>query len=411
MRTFIKLLKNRIFEISTILCFILPPVGILLLFVLSFFTIIKTWKDKQFHFSIVSFFFVCLLVSTIGAVIQMRNPLLFIDSLMILGYLGIYLRIVSTSSIDSFRNFTWIMIFGGLYNCVIGWAAHLLKGYPILELLMGTKLIAESTPKNYSRLIGSAYNPNFTMHLLLIALTFLLAEILTNIRKKQWVAVSWQFPILLILSNGVLATGSRAGFLIMLCIYFIFFLRLNKVAFLLSAAFTFLQSKSLLQLMPRNDTIDGSFQIREDIWLNSIELWNQHFLFGTTPHGFRIAYDSLFNQGVPHAHNIFIGFFVEYGVIGGLAFLIFLCATLYNMINLMIYNDKNKRFVEYFLLSLPVIFLTGMLDEPTFSPQIAILSIMLLSYWDQYMEKHVKVYPIQDIAYQILYKKKHYSKY
>ena len=77
----------------------------------------------------------------------------------------------------------------------------------------------------------------------------------------------------------------------------------------------------------------------------------------------------------------------------------------------MIYNDKNKRFVEYFLLSLPVIFLTGMLDEPTFSPQIAILSIMLLSYWDQYMEKHVRVYPIQEMIYQILYKKKHYSKY
>ena len=91
---------------------------------------------------------------------------------------------------------------------------------PILELLMGTKLIADSTPKNYSRLIGSAYNPNFTMHLLLIALAFLFAEILTNIRKKQWIAVSWQIPILLVLSNGVLATGSRAGFLIMICIYF-----------------------------------------------------------------------------------------------------------------------------------------------------------------------------------------------
>ena len=125
MRTFIKSLKNRTFEISTILCFILPPVGIFLLFVLSFFTIIKTWKNKQFHFSIVSFFFVCLFISTIGAVIQMRNPLLFIDSLMILGYLGIYLRIVSKSSIDSFRHFTWIMIFGGLYNCVIGWTVSL----------------------------------------------------------------------------------------------------------------------------------------------------------------------------------------------------------------------------------------------------------------------------------------------
>ena len=90
--------------------------------------------------------------------------------------------------------------------------------------------------------------------------------------------------------------------------------------------------------MPRNDTIDGSFQIREDIWRNSIEMWNQHFLFGTTPHGFTIAYDNLFNQGVPHAHNIFIGFFAEFGVIGGLAFLILLGTTLYNIINFILYQ-------------------------------------------------------------------------
>ena len=63
---------------------------------------------------------------------------------------------------------------------------------------------------------------------------------------------------------------------------------------------------------------------------------------------------------------------------------------------------KMIHYVEYFLLSLPIIVLTGMLDEPTFSPQIALLSIMLLSYWDQYVKKYVKVYPIQDMVYHIL---------
>ena len=72
---------------------------------------------------------------------------------------------------------------------------------------------------------------------------------------------------------------------------------------------------------------------------------------------------------------------------------------------------KMIRLIEYFLLSLPIMVLTGVLDEPTFSPQIGLLSIMLLSYWDQYYKKHVKTYPIQEMAYYILFKKKDYSKY
>ena len=411
MHSFVNMLKNRIFEIGTILCFLVPPVGMFILLIVSFFTIFKTWKTKQFNYSLVSFFFTCLFISTIGAVIQMKNLFLLIDSIMILVYWGIYLKIASTSSMNAFRNFKWIMIFGGIYNCIIGWVYQGIQMHPILEFLMGTMLFADTIPQNYTRLIGSSYNPNFTMYLLLIAVALIFAEILTNIRKRHWKHVSWKIPILLVLSNGVLATGSRAGFIIMICIYLLFFLRLNKIFFFVSAAITILQSNLLLQLMPRNDLIDDSFKVREAIWMNSIELWSEHFLFGTTPHGFRAAYGNLFPNAVPHAHNMFIGFFAEYGIIGGIAFLMVVGVTLLNIVNLFIINDKNDSLIEYFLLSLPIMVLTGVLDEPTFSPQIGLLSIMLLSYWDQYYKKHVKTYPIQEMAYYILFKKKDYSKY
>lgn len=411
MRTFVNLVKNKSFELSTILCFLLPPIGIFLLFTLSFFAIFRLWKVKQFNFSIVSFFFMCLFISTVGATIQMKNLFLLMDSMMILGYWGIYLRIATNSSLDRFRDFKWIMIFGGLYNCVIGWAYQWLHMPPILELLMGTKLFADATYKNYGRLIGSAYNPNFTMHLLLIATALLFAEILKNIRNRQWRSVSWQVPLLLVLSNGVWATGSRAGFFAMICIYFLFFLRLNKVIFLLSTVLTFLLSNPLSQFIPRSDSIDGSFEVRIDIWRKSIELWREHFLFGTTPHGFKNEFSNLFNQEVPHAHDIFIGFFAEFGFIGGIAFIILLCVTIYNLVNLFLYKNKNDQYLEYFLFSLPIIVLTGVLDEPTFSPQIAMLTIILVSYWDQYLKKYVKYYSIKDMVYHIRFKKKNYSKY
>ena len=72
------------------------------------------------------------------------------------------------------------------------------------------------------------------------------------------------------------------------------------------------------------------------------------FLFGTTPHGFRAAYGNLFPNAVPHPHNMFIGFFAEYGIIGGIAFLMVLVVTLLNIINLFIINDKNDSFNRIF---------------------------------------------------------------
>lgn len=408
MRNIFAFLKNKAFEISTILCFILPPVGVLLLLIFSINAIIKAWKSKQiFPLSLISFFFMCLFISTIGSVIiQMNRPFLLVDSLMILLYWGIYLRIVSNSSVDSFHHFKWIMIFGGIYNIIIGWISKLVAMPLLLQLLLGTKLVAERIPKNYTRLIGSSYNPNFTMHLLVIALALLFAELLNSIRKKKWFSVIWQIVILLVLSNGVLATGSRAGFMLMIGLYFIFFFQLNKVLFLITAVVTFFQSKHLLQLMPRNDIIDSSFQVREDIWSNGIEIWKQHLLFGTTPHGFRFVYLDLFKQGVPHSHNIFIGFFAEYGLVGGIAFLILLAATIYNLIYLYFNTNKSKTYFEYFLFSIPLIVLTGILDEPTFSPQTGVLSIMLLAYWDRYLKTHVKYNPIQELTNYLFFKKK-----
>lgn len=405
------MVKTKIFQIGTILCFVLPPVGMLILLILSFITIFQTWKKKRFNYSLLSFFFMCLFISTIGAVVQMKNLILLIDTIMILVYWGIYLRISSTNSNETFSFFKWTMIFGGLYNCIIGWVYQGMTMHPILEFLTGTKLFADMIPQNYTRLIGSSYNPNFTMYLLLIAVALLFAEILSTLRKRHWKHVSWQIPLLLVLSNGVVSTGSRAGFIIMICIYLLFFLRLNAIFFFVGAAVTILLSNRLLQLMPRNDSIDDSFNVREGIWKNAIELWNEHFLFGTTPHGFKSAYAKLFPDAVPHSHNLFIGFFAEFGIIGGVAFLIVLGVTLLNLVQLLIFNNKKDSLLEYFLLSLPIMVLTGILDEPTFSPQIGLLSIMLLSHWDQYYKKQFKTYPIQEMAFYILFKKKNYSKY
>lgn len=384
----IKFFKTKIFEISVGLCFLLPPVGILFLFVLSFSTIYHTLKArKRLNFSLPFILFLCLFIATVGAVFQMKNLTLLVGSMMVLGYWGLYQRVISNGSEENFRRYRWIVILGGVYNCLIGFAGKSLITHPVIGFLTGTLLFGGTPSVDYSRLIGSAYNPNFTMYLLLLSMAFVFAEMLIYFRKKQYPVLALLIPILLILSVGVIATGSRAGYFTMVCIYILFFMRINKVIFITTSVILLGSIKPLFDLMPRTASLDQSYQVREQIWINSLELWGHHPLFGTTPLGFRQAYIDLFAQDVPHAHDIFIGFFAEYGILGGIPFLIFVCTTVYKCVNLFFYRENNNGLLDYFLLSLPIIIFTGVLDEPIFSPQIALLTIVLLGYWEVYSNR------------------------
>lgn len=382
MRLIFEQIKKYKLQIGMILCFVLPPVGILTLFLLSFITLYKRWRDRRkLSFSFASLFFLCLFIATVGAVIQLRDISLFVGSLMVLGYWGLYLSVMDNGSLNNFRDFKWIVIWGGIYNCFIGWVLKSTSINPILGVLTGRELLGD---KDHSRLFGSSYNANFTMYLLLLAIAFILAEIHNSIRMKKFSLLSWKIPLLLILSYGVLDTGSRAGYTTMIILYFLFFWRVNKIIFFSITGLVLFQIKWLYELMPRKDLVNLSAQVRESIWTNALELWKQNFLFGTTPLGFRGQYLKVFNSDMIHAHNIFIGFFAEFGLLGGLAFLILLSTMIYKSVTLFFCKQKKTGILDFFLFSLPIVILTGILDEPTFSPQIALFTIILLSYWDKY---------------------------
>lgn len=405
--SFIDFCKKNSVICSLILCFVLPPVGIFLLFIDSFVSMYKKWeKQKNNLFSITSVFFLCLLVATIGASIELKNAIYFTTSLLIMGYLGLYLKISSNDSNVSFKEFRWVMIFGGIYSCLIGWISQKIVISPVVGLLTGTLLFGEPTPTNYGRLIGSAYNPNFNIFLLLLALAFLLAEVLSVLRKKSYLTVFWQLAAVMILTMGIFDTGSRSGFAAMLCLFMIFFIRLNKFSFIFVFILSIFQYKRLFKLMPRSEWVNNSMNTRIQVWENSLKLWEQHPIFGTTPFGFKQEFANLLQRtystvpsslvNIPHAHDMYLGVFVEYGLVGGVAFLIFLGVNIWKSIPFF-FKEKNQ-FMEHFLLALPVIILTGILDEPIFSPQIAILAIFLLSYWDHYTEKIFIFKPILSVV-------------
>ncbi|PLT32767.1 O-antigen ligase [Bacillus sp. V5-8f] len=387
-RTLLSLIEKKQLELSLLLCFLLPPVGVSLLFFLGWITIRKRWKEsKSSIFSVNSYFFVCFFLSTIGAAWYMKELSFLLISCVILGYWGLYLRIVTTGIKQVYEKFRWIVVFGGLYSCILGWLAKSITIHPVLGYLTGTVLIGESTPKGYPRLIGIAYNPNFAVYLLLIAIAFLFSNLLEACREKRFLSFIWLLPFLMILSKGVIDTGSRAGFASLISIYALFFMRLNRHLFIFIVILALSQWKWLLKAMPRSDSVIQASDVRETIWSNSLEIWEKHSLFGVTPMGFRQEYMSHYHELMPHSHNMIIGSFTEFGMLGGIAFLCLVSINIVKAVQLFFWNRRSKSVLDSFLLSLPVIFLTGIFDQPLYSPQIALLTIVLLACWDKYTRR------------------------
>lgn len=389
--------KFTVLELRLLLCFLLPPLGIFLLLLSGLHTIYKRWREKKrFVFSLSSCFFLCLFISTIGAAILMKEISYLSITVMILGYWGLYLRIMETERNLLFRHFRLIMIFGGVYSCLIGWISKWWTFPPAVGYLTGTVLFGNTNLQDYSRLIGCEYNPNFTVYILLFANSFLLADLLTSLRNKRFANLVWQLPILFLLSYGIFQTGSRAGFTAMILIYLLFILRLNRTIFIFSTIFVLTLSKWLLHLMPRYEATTQAVQIREAIWKSGYEIWKDHSIFGVTPLGFSQESLKHFNLFEPHAHNMLIGMFAEYGTLGGLAFLIVIFVNGLKCIHVFFSIPSKKSLFESFLLGLPIIILTGVFDEPLFSPQIGILTVILLACWDRYTKRmHVAlVYPL-----------------
>lgn len=371
----------------------MPPIGIFLLTMLSLSTIYRKMKsNKTFNWSLPSVFLLCLFVATVGSLTVTKNEIAAVGSFIIVVYWGIYQTIVASKGTEKFEQYRWLIIFGGLYNCLLGPVNQWVVQHPVIGFLTGTGLMGDTANPNYGRLVGSGYNPNFTVVLLLLALAFVLAEVLTRMPKKQYKFIGMLLSMLPILSIGVVQTGSRAGFVTMLCIYALLLIRLSRVVFVFGALALLIFMKPILHLIPRYTSIDASYMGRKEIWMNAIEIWSEHPLFGTTQLGFREEYHRLFHLDLPHAHNFFIGYMAEYGLVGIVALLVLVMVTGYHVVQMYLHKRGDMGQLNYFLLGFPIIVCTGLLDEPIYSPQIAIIVIMLMGFWENYSGRIQYVY-------------------
>lgn len=387
--------KTYQLEISLFLCLIVPPVGVFLLLFNGWFSLHQIWKQrKRVELTPGLFLLGCMFVSSICASITMNNYSFFLVSALILAYIGLYAKILN-NSLKILTVFKWATIFGGIYCYCIYPFQKFLMAKPVLGYLTGTALIGpvRIDLQHYTRLIGSTYNPNFTVALLLLGISFLFADCLDSLRRAAYLKLALQFAAAGMFTHAILLTGSKAGFAIMLIIFIFFLFRWNKWISIVLITLMGMNIPLIIKWMPRSEELLVSAEIRKEIWKRSFYLWQEHSLFGTTPIGFYKEYFYYFNEHVPHAHNMILGIFTEYGSLGGIAFLLVIFINLYKVIYLYLSNSKEKVYLNVFLLSLPVVLLTGVFDYVLYSPQVALLAIILLASWDKYTAKVSLVNP------------------
>lgn len=310
------------------------------------------------------------------------------------------LLLVSLASISFSTNFSESLLFTSkiliilttLYNLSI--CAHVYKRIKndIIIILIISLIIEVSYIIFYSSIYGFegvkgiSMNPNISSFSILMKLPVLLfAQQIFKILKKYLIFLE----IFILLSLFIL--GSRASVLIVMLVYTLyFFININykKIRFQnfirlgLIPLFIFINS---IYLNPINSngsqslSNDQSILLRLDYYKIAIESITENFWFGTGAGSWKVESLGEFNQTlnetiVPYyTHNDFIQFFYELGILGFIAYIIFIISFYFMLIRL-----KLEPYEKFFIISLLVYTLDSLINFPFHRPQ-EIITLLLVS--------------------------------
>ncbi|RYM02926.1 O-antigen ligase domain-containing protein [Sporolactobacillus sp. THM7-7] len=381
--------QKQSLTIGLVLLYILPPMGMAWLVVFAISEWIDLIKQKHdFQKDFVTVLLVMMLLASIGAAISNRQFTDLLSTLILIGYLGIYLYTVNHPHQLPLKRFIWLTIFGGIYIFFSDKMLHFLNNSsPIgqaVSFLTGHFLFGYS---GKHRLFGSTFNPNYACYLLILALAFLLVELLHAIRIRNKKSVVLMLVFMLILDFGIYETGSRAGFVIMLLLKLLFLFKLNRRWAIAASFLVVFFAPTIYQWIPRTDVTASSMDKRIYIWKTSLRIFMENPVFGTTSFGFREESTRLAGYMIPHAHDLFLAIFSTSGIFCGLFFIGLILISGYGLVKAQRIKHRNKYSADLFLFALPTIIAYGIMDLPLSSPQIMIVVLILMSFWMRYMKQ------------------------
>ncbi|MFT8318984.1 MAG: O-antigen ligase family protein [Sporolactobacillus sp.] len=371
------------------LLYVLPPIGMawLLFFGINQ-TIQMIRQRKRQALDPISLLFLLAVTASVGATFVNRQLMDLLSVLMIAAFYGIYLYLYHHPEKLYFRQYTWLVIWGGIYlfvsDKIFSLIDHWVSIPAAVSIMTGHLLLGYN---NFTRLYGSAYNPNYACYLLVLSLSFLLVEILRTLKLRNYHSISLMLLLVAALDLGIYETGSRAGFMIMIGLHLMFFLLYNKWAFGGVTALMVILTPIIYHWMPRAGSTEMSLSTRLVIWKNSFFIFMQHPIFGTTSLGFPDAYVSATGRNLSHPHNLFLAVFTSSGIVCGLLFTAIVTISAYFLIRAFRQDKRNRHKTTLFLFALPTILEYGIMDFTLSSPQVMLVVLALAAFWIRYLRQ------------------------
>ena len=229
------------------------------------------------------------------------------------------------------------------------------------------------------------YNFNMYVTFLCLLLPFLFWGISNrqNSSKTRLLFVAMTIvAVVLILYNG--SRGGLIASILMIVIYFVCTLKINKKSLMYAALFLFLM---FLILHRYGDTILNTLTIRGEaqgsimeegrfgIWSNVMKVVNDYLWVGCGAGGLSTAMSEYSRGGITISHNVFLEVLSQYGIVFFGCFIAYLVSIFKKARTI---EDTSRRICLYqYLIAFPIVGIinSGYLEQPSFWTTMALIYI------------------------------------
>ncbi|SDW79038.1 O-Antigen ligase [Marininema mesophilum] len=226
------------------------------------------------------------------------------------------------------------------------------------------------------RSIGPSFNSNLAAALLMCLA--LLSIYATSLARNRWEKIA-AFAIFFYYCVAIWCTGSRGawmGLVIGLLVQvWMTGKRKRTVALFLGLVTIALILVTNMSLIPRDDSLLLTIAGRLNVWEDSFSIFLGNWVFGVLPIHFGYLIEQVSGTYLFHAHNVFLGIAVEYGVIGLVLFLILIVVSTARARRWRkTASERKEKRLAGVLISMVVALLGhGMYDYPIINPQIGVI--------------------------------------
>ncbi|OYD06988.1 O-antigen ligase family protein [Paludifilum halophilum] len=240
------------------------------------------------------------------------------------------------------------------------------------------------------RSIGTASNSNLAAAMLICLA--LISIYTSSVFRKNWHKVG-SFAAFFLFCAAIWCTGSRGAWvgLVIGLLVQVWMTGNRKRAVLLFIGLVIFGMVIYTNktLIPREETLFATYDIRVRVWQNSFEIFKDHWLFGVLPLHFGHVFKEMTGDYLYHAHNVLLGIASEYGVIGLILFIALIVVTTHRARRWRkTANAKEEKRLAGMLISLIFALLGhGMYDYPILAPQIGLIFMLAIIIIHQQYER------------------------